>query len=193
MSQRETPMLLAGGSSSIICIFPNLQNVNILGKKYADISHFIPDETPCHSLAPCSPLSESLTSGRQPEHLGFNTECWAVLMSAHAGASGSAQTRALPLSGLWWADGSDLTSAMNFLGLGLCGMAAIFTSLSPRLPRAWSLVHLLCRTIPGPVSAVIKDNGGTAPFDSKWCTFISQPCWKEVYVSPTRVTHASSN
>ena len=100
MSQRETPMLLAGGSSSIICIFPNLQNVNILGKKYAEISHFIPDEAPCHSLAPCSPLSESLTSGRQPEHLGFNTECWAVLMSAHAGASGSAQTRALPLSGL---------------------------------------------------------------------------------------------
>ena len=100
MSQRETPMLLAGGSSSIICIFPNLQNVNILGKKYADISHLIHDEAPCHSLAPCSPLSESLTSGRQPEHLGFNTECWAVLMSAHAGASGSAQTRALPLSGL---------------------------------------------------------------------------------------------
>lgn len=57
MSQREMLMLLAGGSNSI-CIFPNLQNVNILGEKYADISHFIPDEAPCHSLAPCSPLND---------------------------------------------------------------------------------------------------------------------------------------
>lgn len=52
MSQREIPMLLADDSSVIICIFPNLQNVNILEKKYADISHFIPDELPCPSLAP---------------------------------------------------------------------------------------------------------------------------------------------
>lgn len=53
MSQRETPLLLADDSSIIIYIFPNLQNVNILGEgKNADISHFIPDEVPCHRLAP---------------------------------------------------------------------------------------------------------------------------------------------
>lgn len=33
MSQREIPLLLADDSSVIICIFPNLQNVNILEKK----------------------------------------------------------------------------------------------------------------------------------------------------------------
>lgn len=32
MSQRETPSLLADDSSIIIYIFPNLQNVNILGE-----------------------------------------------------------------------------------------------------------------------------------------------------------------
>lgn len=52
MSQREIPLLLADDCSVIICIFLNLQNVNILEKKYADISHFIPDEVPCRSLAP---------------------------------------------------------------------------------------------------------------------------------------------
>lgn len=63
MSQREIPLLLADDSSVIICIFPNLQNVNILEKKNADISHFIPDEVPCCSLALHPLLSESLTSG----------------------------------------------------------------------------------------------------------------------------------
>lgn len=62
MSQREIPLLLADDSSVIICIFLNLQNVNIL-EKNADISYFIPDEVPCCSLAPHPPLSESLTSG----------------------------------------------------------------------------------------------------------------------------------
>lgn len=63
MSQRETPLLLADDSSIIICIFPNLQNVNILGgKKNADLSHFVSDEVPCGSLAP-PPPPESLTSG----------------------------------------------------------------------------------------------------------------------------------
>lgn len=33
MSQRETPLLLADDSSIIICVFPNLQNVNILGER----------------------------------------------------------------------------------------------------------------------------------------------------------------
>lgn len=56
MSQREIPLLLADDSSIIICIFPNLQNVNILGKKYADISHFISDDVPCCSLAPLPSL-----------------------------------------------------------------------------------------------------------------------------------------
>ena len=32
MSQRETPSFLADGSSLVICIFPNLRNVNILGE-----------------------------------------------------------------------------------------------------------------------------------------------------------------
>lgn len=63
MSQRETPLLLADDSSVIIYIFPNLQNVNILGGKNADISHFIPDEVSCHWLAPPPPFCESLTSG----------------------------------------------------------------------------------------------------------------------------------
>jgi len=33
MSQRDIPLLLADDISGIICIFPNLQNVNILEKK----------------------------------------------------------------------------------------------------------------------------------------------------------------
>lgn len=32
MSQRETPSILADGSSLIICVFPNLRNADILGK-----------------------------------------------------------------------------------------------------------------------------------------------------------------
>lgn len=39
MSQRETPLLWADDSSVIICIFPNLQNVNILGKKNMQTFH----------------------------------------------------------------------------------------------------------------------------------------------------------
>lgn len=39
MSQRETPLLLADDSSIIIWIFPNLQNVNILGGKKMQTFH----------------------------------------------------------------------------------------------------------------------------------------------------------
>lgn len=50
MNQRETQQLSADDSSIVICIFPNLQNANILVEN-ADISHFTPDEA-AHGLAP---------------------------------------------------------------------------------------------------------------------------------------------
>lgn len=39
MSQREIPLLLADDCSVIICIFLNLQNVNILEKKNMQTFH----------------------------------------------------------------------------------------------------------------------------------------------------------
>lgn len=63
MNQREIPLLLADDSSVIICIFPNLQNVNILGKNMQTfhisfLMRFL--VIPSH---PQPPRSESLTSG----------------------------------------------------------------------------------------------------------------------------------
>lgn len=63
MSQREIPLLLADDSSIIICIFPNLQDVNILGGKMQTFHISFLMRFLVIALHPHPPPCESLTSG----------------------------------------------------------------------------------------------------------------------------------